>query len=669
MTVHYSRSLGEGVRLCWLAKLQLEIVLHMISQIEKFLVVIVFASLFCSSVVSEENQENMIVTASRVPIEQHKLGKSVTVLDGEQLKVSQERYVADALRKVPGLAVSRSGSFGGLTQVRVRGAEGNHVLVLVDGVEISSASDGEYDLSGLQVANIERIEVLRGPQSAFWGSNATSGVINIITKKGVPNQHQVSIDSEAGNDGTRQAALAFNGGTDSFNYSLSGAFRQTDGFNISDFGSEDDGDTNRSVNGKFNIDLAEGVALNVTGRKVVRDSESDKQDFTFGSPTQGLVLDSDNRTSTEEQSVSLGLTVNTGAVVQNVRLEKNNNDRESVNDDATRSGNDSSRNKATYQLSYRFDTTNTEQSVTAGVEYEKEKYKNTFPSTSSQSESRDRELRGYVLQYSGEFSEQLFLTSAIRLDDNDKFENATTYSVSAAFVFFDQGPRLHTSIGTGVTNPTFFEQFGYFPDSFVGNEDLEPEENFGWELGIEIPFFDQQMVVDVTYFNEKLKNEIKTNYPPPTYIGTPVNLNEKSRREGVELSLTGTLTDDLSVNASYTYLETTEETDDGDEDEVRRPRNSGALNLTYNTYAGRGSVFLDAVYQGAMEDFEFIIATPETRVELDRYWTVKIGTNFRVSDTVEVYGRIENLLDKEYEEIFGFNTQGRTSFIGVRVSL
>ena len=131
----------------------------------------------------------------------------------------------------------------------------------------------------------------------------------------------------------------------------------------------------------------------------------------------------------------------------------------------------------------------------------------------------------------------------------------------------------------------------------------------------------------------------------------------------------GQITNDLSTNISYTYLETTEETDEGDEDEVRRPRNSGAINITYNTFVGRGSVFLDAVYQGEMDDFEFINATPETRIELDSHWTVKVGANYQVTDNVEVYGRIENLFDKEYEEVFGFNSQGRTSFIGFRVNL
>ena len=605
--------------------------MHMIYQVMKYVVGIVLIGLSCSSAIAKKSQENVIVTASRVPIDQHKHGKSVTVIDSEQLEMSQERYVADALRKVPGLAVSRTGSFGGFTQVRIRGAEGNHVLVLVDGLEISSAADGEYDLSGLQVANIERIEVLRGPQSAFWGSNATAGVINIITQKGLPDRHQASISSEFGEDGTLQAALAFIGGTKRFNYSLSGAYRETDGFNISDFGDEDDGDTNRSMNGKFKFYLTDSIALNVIGRKVNRNSESDKQDFAFGSVTQGLVLDSDNTSSAEEQSVSVGLTIDWSELVQNLRIEQDSNDRESVGDDGARSGNDSSRKKAVYQVSYRFDNKNIEQAVTVGVEYEKETYRNIFPSSSSQVGSQDRELRGYVIQYNGDYSERVFLTSAIRFDDNDKFEDATTYSVSAAYVPFYQGLRFHGAVGTGVTNPTFFEQFGFTPDRFVGNENLEPEENNGWELGVEMPLFEHQMIVDVTYFEEKLKNEIYTKYAPPTYIGTPVNLDSESAREGGEVSLKGQPTSNLSINFSYTYLETTEETDSGDKNEVRRPRNSGALNVAYNTYAGRGSMSFGAGYQGEMEDFEFINRNPESRVENDHLWTRKVRTKLQVT--------------------------------------
>lgn len=642
---------------------------HMIYRTTKSVAAIALLSLSCTSTIASANEDDVIVIGSRVPVEQHKLGKSITVIDSEQLEMHQERYVADALRMVPGLAVSRAGSFGGYTEVRVRGAEANHVLILVDGLEISSTTDGGYDLSGLQVANIDRIEVLRGPQSAFWGSNATAGVINIITKKGVSNHHQAQINAEIGDDGTRQTALALSGGMERFDYALSGAFRETDGFNISDFGDEDDGDINRSINGKINLELTDNITLNVTGRKASRSSASDDQDYTYGSPTQGLVLDTDSTVSTEEQSVSVGLTADFDSLIHTLRIEQDSNNRELSFGDGSEAGSDSIRKKAVYQVSYRFGPSQAVQSLTGGVEYEKEKFRNTFPSELSQEASQDRELRGYIIQYSGDYFDRFFLTSAVRFDDNDKFKDSRTFNISAALLPFDHGTRFHGAIGTGVSNPTFYEQFGYIPSAFEGNENLEPEENKGWELGVEVPLFDERVVFDVTYFKEELRNEIVTNFPAPLYIGAPDNLNGKSHREGAELSLVVQPTSDLMLNLSYMYLEATEETDDGDETEARRPRNSGSLSVAYAMFEGKANVFLDAVYQGEMDDLEYINATPETRVEIADHWTVKVGSNFQVTENVEIYGRVENLLDEEYEEVFGYNTQGRAAFVGFRLNL
>ena len=626
----------------------------------KSVLTLAVAASLSSTVQAAEENDTIVVTASLTGIEAEKLGRAHTVITAEELEHRQIRYLADALRQAPGLAVSQLGAYGGLTQIRIRGSEANHVLLLIDGIEVSEAGTGEYDLSGLQVANIERIEILRGPQSAFWGSNATAGVINVITKSGQRQDQSITITSEAGSDNTRQLGLNLLGGKESFDYSLSGSFRSTDGFNVSDFGSEKDGDINRTLHGKLNFDLTEQLRLTLSSRYINRDSDADEQDFAFpATATQGRIIDSDAFSDTEEWANAAILNWHQGPFSQQFKLEQSQNDRRSKTGFGD-SGSDTQRWKAAYQLGYEFESDNAVHNITGGIEREREQFENVFPASADQAGERKRTLTGYVLQYQGDIHDRLFLTAATRFDNNDRFKNATTYSLSAAYRL-NNGARLHSSVGTGVTNPTFFEQFGFSPSTFIGNPDLKPEENFGWDLGIELPLANSQTTLDITYFQEKLENEIVTVFDS-NFFSTPQNSDGYSHRKGVELTLNTPLGKQINASASYTY---TDSTDASDLDEVRRPRHSGALNLSWHSSDERTDAFLDAVYNGEMDDLEFISATPESRVTLDGYWRLNLGASYQLNETVQLFGRIENLLDEEYEEVFDYNAQGRTALVGV----
>lgn len=618
----------------------------------------------------------VLVTEGLTPVEQEKSGRAFTVITGEQLERNQVRYVADALRQVPGFAVSRTGSFGGMTQVRVRGAEANHLLVLIDGVEASETSSGEFDFGSLLVEDIDRIEVLRGPQSAFWGSNATAGVVNIITRRGERGGFRVNARTEAGTDGTFLGGVALSGGAENYDVALSGAFRRTDGFNISDFGNEKDGDRNTTLNGKFTVDLSENFTVDGTLRYVDRKSDVDGQDFSSGGapdyapgPYYGLVIDSDDWTSTQEFFGSVGTTYVSldGALTQKARFTGSDVHRENFSDGML-SSNDGDRLNGTYQASYQFDTPGflaATHQITGGYEWERE----TF-APSHLDETFRRESHSLVGEYRGAFLDQLYLNVGVRRDFNDRFGDATTYSLSGAWKIPGSETRLHTSVGTGVTNPTFFEQFGYIPSTFAGNPDLVPEKSFGWDIGVEQGFFDRRLVLDVTYFNQDLTNEIATVFGgPPDFLSSPVNRDGKSKRQGVEVSATLDLFNGFSANATYTYTDATEQTFAGGPRlaEVRRPEHSGSIGAAYVFYDNRARVFGEAVFNGRMEDVAFVPSLPP-RVTLDAYTVVNIGGSFRFNDNFEAYGRVENLFDERYEEVFGYNTQGRTAFLGIRGS-
>ncbi|MGE0283375.1 MAG: TonB-dependent receptor plug domain-containing protein, partial [Rhizobiaceae bacterium] len=468
------------------------------------------------SVAAQEIQLDPIIILGETEVEAENTGKAYTVITGEQLQQNQVRYVADALRQVPGFAVSRTGSYGGLTQVRVRGAEANHLLVMIDGVEASETSAGEFDFGSLLVTDIERIEVLRGPQSAFWGSNATAGVVNIVTKRGERNGFRVDARSEAGTDGAFLGGVSLSGGRDNFDVALSGTFRRTDGFDISSdnsgpFGGEEDGDRNTTLNGKATWDVTSDLKLDGTLRFVDRRSELDDQDFRSpDTPTQGLTIDTLDEVATREFFGSVGATYVAldGALTQKLRLTGSDAKREGTDADILDYANTGSRLNGSYQAAYAFETlgfANAKHTITGGYEWERETFETLPPVFSpTQLGERERQTSSFVGEYRGEFLDQYFVTAALRRDLNDEFQDATTYSVSGAWRIPGTGTRLHSSVGTGVTNPTFFEQFGFDPDTFIGNPDLIPEESFGWDIGVEPRLFGDQLVVDLTYFNQDL---------------------------------------------------------------------------------------------------------------------------------------------------------------------
>ncbi|TIO05976.1 TonB-dependent receptor [Mesorhizobium sp.] len=611
--------------------------------------------------------DRILVTDGRTPIEQENSGRAFTVISGEQLEKNQVRYVADALRQVPGFAVSRSGSFGGLTQVRVRGAEANHLLVMIDGVEVGETASGEFDFGSLLVDDIDRIEVLRGPQSAFWGSNATAGVVNIITKRGERGGFAVNARTEAGTDGTFLGGVSLRGGGENHDVALSAAFRRTDGFNISPDGDEKDGDRNTTLNGKFTVDLSPDLTVDATLRYVDRKSDTDPQDFEWGSETYGKVIDEPDWTATREFFGSVGATYVSmdGALTQKARFTGSDTHRDNFASayGGSMSWDDGNRYNGTYQASYQFDTPNmldAHHQLTAGYEWERE----TF-APSHLSETFSRNTNSFVGEYRGEFLDQFHINAGLRRDFNDRFEDATTWSLSGAWKIPDTATRLHASVGTGVTNPTFYEQFGFFPGSFKGNPDLIPEESTGFDLGIEQGFFDGGLVADITYFNQNLTHEIATDYSGP--LPSPVNLDGVSKRQGVELSATLDLFNGFTATTTYTYTDASEQTVAGGPrlDEVRRPKHAGSLSAAYVFDEDHARVFGEVVFNGKTEDVAFVPSLPP-RMTLESYTVVNIGGSYKLNDHLEAYGRIENLFDEQYQEVFGYNTEGRTAFIGLK---
>ncbi|MCR9259390.1 MAG: TonB-dependent receptor [Pseudomonadaceae bacterium] len=607
---------------------------------------------------SEEIDEELLVVGSRLPTETYKVGRAVSVLNEVDIRNLGFQYAADLLRFVPGVAVSRSGGYGGITQLRIRGSESNHSVILIDGIDASAAGTGEFDISALLTADIQRIEVLRGPQGGLYGSNALGGVINIVTQRPLDGLALYS-ELEAGGNHSRQAAVSLTGGNQKVQGRLTYVQRQSE-IDISEDdsrGGEDDKDDNQTLSGQLVASVTEQLTLQGFGRYTEKQTDSDGFDFT-GGPQQGLPID--NNSFSDSKDLTLGLTAKLELLEgrSTSRLSLAHTDTELDGGDF---GNESDRDVISLDSSRIWPASgDLVQRSTVFVQFEEESFRNLLPSDPSQIATQKRDMLGYGLEHRVAINDKLFINGSLRFENNDKFEDATTYALDVSYRFSESGSRLHASYGAAVTNPTFFEQFGFVPDTFVGNPALEPEQSKGWDAGIAQVMFDGALVFDLTYFEADLDDEIASSFP------SVINLTSKSDRQGVELSADWQPSEQVSLNANYTYTDAEEPAGI----EVRRPEHMASLNVAYATLDDRLNLAASAVYNGNSFDSDFrnfftngFIAE---RTEIDRHTTVNTNVSYAFSEALEVYLRIENLFDEDNSDQIGYASPGRTAFAGLR---
>ena len=617
------------------------------------------------------NLDTIIVSGGLTPVEASEYGRAATVLTEENIEQSGDQYVADVLRSLPGVSVSRTGSFGGLTQVRLRGHEGNHTLVLIDGIEVAAPNQGEFDFGGLLSSDIERIEVIRGPQSALYGSNAIGGVISITTKRATKPGFSGEVGVEVGSDGTTRGHVALRQKGERGDLSFSATRRDTGGFDISGTaGGEKDGDLNRTYNLNGRIYVTDALTIGGTVRHVDRISDTDG--FFFGAPTKsGLVFDDNSNTTVQETFGGLFAELESldGRLLNRIDLSYGHIDRQGQNGARVRnSDNTGTRTKVAYRGSYALDGNSVDASdhvLTFAAEWERLTYQENDPTIvfdPGQLVERTREQTAIVLEYQGSFGSGFDVQGSVRHDFNDEFEDFTTYALGLSYVLPNQTTRIHTSYGTGVQNPTLIEQFGFLAN-FVGNPNLEPEQSKGWDIGIEQRFLDGRGIVDVTYFKDELTDEISSTFNPAVGRSSPINQTGTSDRQGIEVAASLAVTNNLDVGLNYTWLDA--ENPDGSV-EVRRPEHEAALNIQYRLPNDKTRINLEVQHVSGLFDLDF--TTPSfgaNTVELSDYTLVNLGFSHDITDNVRLHGSIRNLTDENYEELHGYAIQGRTAFFGV----
>lgn len=616
---------------------------------------IVFATallpLTVSQVIHAESSQEIVISAARVEMPREASGSSVTVLDEDYLERNQIRIISDALRDIPGIAVSRQSGLGSKTQIRIRGAEANQTLVLIDGIEVNDIGAGsEFDFANLLNLEIERVEVLRGAQSALWGSDAMGGVINIITKKG-KGPLSATATIETGSFDTQQQSISISSGNEQSHFALSAVFLDSDGISVAneDRGNpEEDGYRNKSFNFKGGFQAHEDLELNLVVRH--QDSDADTDSFTAG---VGAV-DDDKHAETRQTfaKVSADLALLEGQWQHKLAYSVGDTDYTTFDNGTQDYETKGEKEKLEYQSDYFFSTDSVDQRLSFVAEHEKEAF---FSKSAFSTVDRDIDSTGLVLEYGLNFDDQYYLTVAGRRDINDVFQNANTYHIAFSGWATD-AIRLHTSTGTGIKNPTQFELFGGTP-TYSGNADLRPEENKTWDLGVEYHFDNIDGYVDLTLFHSDIKSLI-------TGAGnTSVNVDSDSTIKGVELSATLQPTDQLSLNASYTYTDS----DDGNGEElVRRAKHIASLNSSYLFANGKTRLSGGLQYNGDQDDYEFDAFWNPSRVTLSSYTLANVALSHDYSDQVQVFGRIENLLDDEYEEVVTYGTEDLAVMVGIK---
>ncbi|MCW1428701.1 TonB-dependent receptor plug domain-containing protein [Novosphingobium sp. JCM 18896] len=623
-----------------------------------------FASSNPSQPATNAEGETIVVTASRSNegIAADRLGASVTVLDAQAIEQRQTRVVSDVLRDVPGVAVSRA--IGGLTQIRLRGSEANHALVLIDGIEASDPFNGEFDFNGLIADQDVRIEVLRGQQSSLYGSDAIGGVVHYLTLSGAE-APGFTARAEGGSFNTFDGAARFAGATDQLDYVVSGGYYRTDGTPVARNGKLDVGSETAGANVKLAWTPSESFKLTGVARYMWNDYDVANTEQNPASPLFGYVVDSPGARATKESLYGLlraELTALDGRWVNALTGQYADVTRKGYAGALRDSGSNGRRYKGSFESSLRFGDEVVVHKLTGALDVEREEFQNTTPGGFAFTGRRNTTNVGLVGQYELTVDDNASFGASIRQDWNNRFADSTTWRVQGSYTL-PTDTRVHAAYGTGVKNPGYFELYGFVDGQYIGNPNLRPEKSEGWEAGLE-QRFGTVATIGATWSDNRLKGEIFTTFPAPTFIATPANRTTKSRQRGIEVALSAQPVPQWRIDATYTWLDA----DENGTVEVRRAKHIASFNSTWTTADDKLSATLTVRYNGRQQDVAFTDPSfVPVNVTLDDYVLVNLNAEYKLTGAITLFGRVENLFDENYEEVFSYATPGAAAYGGVRV--
>ncbi|HUP89181.1 MAG TPA: TonB-dependent receptor [Longimicrobiales bacterium] len=617
--------------------------------------------------------KEVVVSATRVPLARSALSASVSVLKADDLRQRGLRTVADALREVPGAALSQGGSFGAFGSLFLRGGESDYVQVLIDGVQVNSPGE-HFDFGSFTLENIDRIEIVRGPVSVLYGSDAVSGVVQLFTRNSNQAHYDVSFNSgrgdRLGNDDGSFGAQAFNGqfsgGATRLNYSAGLSHLRSNGAYALNNKSR-----NTGVTGRMQFSAANGATAGLTARY-------NRNDYHYPTDGSGNVVDANQQDRADAFSAGLELAHRFHSRFEGrAQLgfsrndDKYNDDKDSPADTLDFYGYLSDerfqRESAELRLNY-FPKQNTTVTLGAETDHQRERGSNLSLSQFGKFDGSSREERTNHAAFAQIITDigHIHFQGGARIDGNEQFGTFATYRGGAA-VNVTPTLKLRASAGTGFKQPRFFEQFA---SGFIkGNPALEPETSRSFDGGVE--FEAGGIRISATLFAQRFRNLIQYYSGPANYNGPNYMNLGGARADGFEVEAEHSF-EEFTARISFTKLssEVTESASASDitfaegERLLRRPEFSAAAALSYNLdgWVVGGS----AKYVGERDDVDF---STFQRVTLDSYLKVDVSSERPVGfGGIRLTARVENVMGEKYEEAFNFPARGRMVFLGARLT-
>jgi len=629
--------------------------------------------------------ESVVVSPTTIPTPSSQTASSVTVITAADIESQQYRTVPDALEAVPGLNVVQTGGPGGQTSVFIRGTNSNHVKVLIDGIDVTDPSNPNqsYDFGQLLTGDIERIEILRGPQSGLYGSDAIGGVISITTKGG-SGPFKMTISADGGSYGTFNQRVGISGSQDNFNYMFNVLHFSSTSVPVTPLnelapGEQRNNDyyNNWTYSTKLGANLTDNFAVNVVGRytdSTLLYTGEDYVDFFPPAPEALQDTQVDHQFYGRVEGVwSLfdGRFKNFFGVNYtnswNLNIDPNPDSANAPPAVAPPTTNLGQRT----QVDYRGEAQVLPgQTLVFGLEGKRETlWTNStgafdsagvyMPTTTSAAMD---DKAGWV-ELRSAFADRFFVTSNVRYDDYDSFGGHTTFRIAPSYVVPWTDTQLKASYGTGFKAPTLTELYVNNPSFLVvGNPNLLPESSKGYDAGFEQPFLHDRLRVGATYFHNDITNLIEGTTDPVTFVSTYVNVGEATT-QGAEVFAALAATSAVNLRVDYTY---TEAKDDSTGLELlRRPQNKASFTANWRA-TDRLTVTGQVVYVGPWLDYN----RPGTaELMAPGYTLVNLAANYAITDRITAFARINNLLNQQYEDPLGFMRPGFGIYGGFSVQV
>ena len=575
--------------------------------------------------------ENITIRSTRIPAGAKDIGSSLYIISEDQIKARGFKDAIDAISSAPGVTSKQNGSFGGVGTIRIRGASSSQTLVLVDGVPVNDSSSpaGGYNFEYLNTSNIQSIEVLKGSQSTLWGSDAIGGVINIYTKQ--PESTSFGASAEIGSFGLKRGSADINFAGSNSRFRVSTSKTSVDGISKADEkdgNSEDDGFESESYSMSGSIDLD---SLILKGSLSYMESQVEYDSYGFATGVQ----DGDERSNTDEfiGSISAIFDLFDDKLQNSIFISQSDINRDYYSNGSFSFGAEGKRELIRYQGNIEVNEFN---KIAFGLESEESKV-----------DVDESTIDGSFLLYEFRPNSKIIISTGIRNDDHEGFGSKTTRRISGTFKPSDN-LIIRSSWGEGFKVPTIFQSTYFCCGATSANSSIRPETSTSYDFGFELFFNEMNSTFSITYFDQDINDQINFSFG----VGGYENI-DKVNSEGFEIALDYQISKLMSLYLNYSYIDSV----DGNGSSLFYvAKDSGEAGLIYepnNSFSGS----IIARYNGSESS---------SYGKIDSWIRFDVNGSYKLSGTNELYFRIENLLDEEYQQIFGYGTPERSGFIGLR---